>query len=309
MTAALKAEGSAPKPAAPPGPARATPKADALAREHGVSLEAVASAGVRGTIKESDVQRYLASRGADAGSPEMPAPTPASPVLPAAIASIVSDKGALTKHDIAVMQNLRASVNRVLFATVTADASLDAINAAVETYVAKGTLVTPFHFMLLALGRVLPRFPRLFTFVHESHFYQYDKIDVAIVVRTPDGRLFTPIVRALDTLGLGDIARQAQSLGMRAARNRLQADDLAGAAFTVSQVNAGVVQFTALPNNFQSAILAMTGQREIVRAKHGAPTVVPVTTLTLSYDHAVCDGHYAAEFLTALVAEMEAARV
>jgi pyruvate dehydrogenase E2 component (dihydrolipoamide acetyltransferase) len=308
MSAVLNAEATAPKKQPAPGPLRATPKAEALVREHGISLEAVAATGARGTIKESDVQRYMSSRSVGVVKPEMPAPSPASPVLPAAIASIALDKGPLTKHDIAVMQNLRASMNRVLLATVSADVGLEAINAAVEAYVTKGTLVTPFHCLLLALGRVLPRFPRLLRFVHDSHYYQYDRIDVALVVRTPDGRLFTPIVRALDTLGLDEIARQAQALGMRAARNKLQAEDLSGAAFTVSFVNAGVAQFTALPNNFQSAILAMTGQRQIVRAKAGAPAIVPVATLTLSYDHAVCDGHDAAEFLTALVAEMEAAQ-
>jgi pyruvate dehydrogenase E2 component (dihydrolipoamide acetyltransferase) len=298
---ALKDEAAAAGPGAPSPAVRATAKAEALARQHGVSLEAVAACGVRGTIKETDVQRFVSSQ-ATAGAPAPPA---ASRELPVALASIVTDQGALSKHDRAVADSLRASLDRVLLATVTADAALDRINAAVQQSVEGGTLATPFHCTLLALGRVLPRFPRLFTFVHDGRFYQYRHLDVAIVVRTPDGRLFAPVIRQLDTLGLADIARTAQALGMRAARNKLQAEELAGAAFTVSYVKASIGGFTALPNHYQSAILAMAGARDVVRAPDGVPAVVPVTTLTLSYDHALCDGYYAAEFLTALVAEME----
>src|ERR1700722_18388587 len=53
----------APAPAAADGTLKATPRAAARAAQAGVTLEAVAQSGVRGTIKESDVERFLAALG------------------------------------------------------------------------------------------------------------------------------------------------------------------------------------------------------------------------------------------------------
>jgi pyruvate/2-oxoglutarate dehydrogenase complex dihydrolipoamide acyltransferase (E2) component len=62
----------------------------------------------------------------------------------------------------------------------------------------------------------------------------------------------------------------------------------------VSQVPvSGTTRVVALPNLGQSAILG-------VSAEHG-----DVVTLTLSYDHALCDGVYAANFLRAVADALE----
>jgi pyruvate dehydrogenase E2 component (dihydrolipoamide acetyltransferase) len=83
-----------------------------------------------------------------------------------------------------------------------------------------------------------------------------------------------------------------------------------GAAFTVSHIAArGVTRFVALPHRFQSAILAVASGGEAVRLHDGQAVSASVATLTLSYDHVVCDGVYAADFLTRLIQEMEKAEL
>ena len=68
-----------------------------------------------------------------------------------------------------------------------------------------------------------------------------------------------------------------------------------------------VSRFTALPNLYQSAILAMTSQQErLVLDEDGKVTKDGYTSLTLSYDHVLVDATYGAEFLGALAKRLEA---
>jgi pyruvate/2-oxoglutarate dehydrogenase complex dihydrolipoamide acyltransferase (E2) component len=66
-----------------------------------------------------------------------------------------------------------------------------------------------------------------------------------------------------------------------------------------------VTRFVALPNRYQSAILAISGERPVAAIIDGNLAERPTATLTLSYDHQLCDGMYAADFLDTLVSEME----
>ena len=96
---------------------------------------------------------------------------------------------------------------------------------------------------------------------------------------------------------------------MRAMRGTAKADELEGAAFTISQVPVpGTTRVMALPSFGQSAILGVSAERIAVGWSDGGAVAQPTVTLTLSYDHALCDGVYAANFLAALVKDLESPR-
>src|SRR5262245_20133150 len=228
---------------------RATPKAEQLAARHGIALETIAAAGVHGTIKEADVQRFVVHGFVDAHA------------LPDALAAVTIDEGPVAAASLAVARNLRASVDRSLLATTSIDVNMDAVNRATADFVSRGLMVTPLHAILVTIGRVLPSFPKLLRFIHHDRWYRYSRLDVALVVRRPDGVLVTPVIRDVPSLGIADVARASHRLTLNAVRGQLAATDLTNAAFTVSHVNLPVTGFTALPNLFQSAILAVSGQR------------------------------------------------
>ena len=64
---------------------------------------------------------------------------------------------------------------------------------------------------------------------------------------------------------------------------------------------AGTTRVVALPSVGQSAILGVSAEHFVAAATHDGVTAKRVVTLTLSYDHALCDGVYAAEFLASVV--------
>ncbi len=277
------------------GAPRATPSARALAAEHGVGLEEVAALGVRGSIKESDVRRYLEHKGSGA-----------EPALPAGLLELVEDEGPLSRHERSVADNLRRSVDSLLLTSLDREVDLTRINAGLARARANKTMVSILHLAIAGLGRALPGYPRLRSFVEGGHVYAYRSVNVALVVRTPDGKLFTPVVREVDKLDLAATGKACLESTLAVNRGQLKPADLEGACFTVSHIaSSSVTRFVALPNRYQSAILAISGERTTVALVDGSLAERPVATLTLSYDHQLCDGMYAADFLDSLVSEME----
>lgn len=287
----LSARATADRPAAGTG---ATPKATALAIQHGLSLDQVRASGVRGTIKESDVRRFI-----DA----------ATRALPAGLAQYVVHEGALPVFDAAIAANLRRSTQGLILTSVDMDCRLSVAHEVIKEAQAAGRMVSVLHLVIAAVSRALPSFPRLTSFVWEGSLYRHTAIDVAFVVRAADGKLFTPVLRGVDQLSLADIAKASQAAALRAMRGSSKAEELEGAAFTISQVPVpGTTRVVALPSFGQSAILGVSAERTTVAWVDGAAAAQPTVTFTLSYDHALCDGVYAANFLAALVNDLESPR-
>jgi len=113
--------------------------------------------------------------------------------------------------------------------------------------------------------------------------------------------LQAPVVRQVDRKSLDEIARDCARLAKRAMRGKLDAADVGGACFTVSLIaTPNVASFVALPPPLQTAILALGATRQEIELTPAGPVARPVATATVTYDHALCDGVYVAEFCAAL---------
>jgi pyruvate/2-oxoglutarate dehydrogenase complex dihydrolipoamide acyltransferase (E2) component len=270
----------------------ATAKAKARAMELGVALEAVARDGVKGTIKESDVVRFAEAQRTGAVEPRL------DRELPPALARYVETSGAVSTFEAAVSASLRRSAAHAILASVDAECDLTAARARIDEALAAGRMTSLLHLVIVAVSRTLPRFPLLMSVVYGGGIYRYRGIDIAFVARTPDGRLYTPVIRSADRLTADEIAARAQAESVRVMRGSVRAEELEGACFTVSHIPVGTTsRVAALPNAGQSAILGVAAERLALAWANGAAVARPAVTLTLTYDHAVCDGLYAASFL------------
>jgi len=78
------------------------------------------------------------------------------------------------------------------------------------------------------------------------------------------------------------------------------------ASLTVSNLGgSGIESFAAVINPPESAILAVGKVMPVVKVVEGQVVVQNRVNLTLSVDHRVASGKYAAEFLGAIVQELE----
>ena len=135
-----------------------------------------------------------------------------------------------------------------------------------------------------------------------QHVFEYQSIDVAFIVKTFDDKIYSPVLRRVDTLGIDDIAKACQTLTLEANRQQLKSEHSGGACFTVSYIpNNVITRFVALSDRYQSAILSISGEHDVLKKVDNEIVNVPCTSLTLTYDHTILDGWHAAQFLTRLI--------
>jgi pyruvate dehydrogenase E2 component (dihydrolipoamide acetyltransferase) len=263
-------------------PTGATTKARALADARGVDLAAVRPSGA--TIKARDVARHLAEHGA--------------PDDGAALDPRLVRVGEASAHRRRVARDLRGAMQAGVFTTLAYRLDLRGCERMIAAELAHGRAASLLVTLLWGLGRALPAFPLLISRSDRGSIWRHRDLDIAFAARSTTGELFAPVVRGIDRLALDAIARECARLAKAVMRGKLDAKDQGGAAFTVSLIaTANVESFVALPSPAQTAILALAAPRREV-APDG--TACTVATATITYDHALCDGVYVAEFCAAL---------
>ena len=269
----------------------ATPKAQALAAARSIDLGTVRASG--DTIKERDVARHLADHGsvdgAIAGDPRL---------------TLVGEASA---HQRRVARDLRAASRAGLFTTLAYRLDLRGAERMIADALTHGRAMSLLAPLFHALGRTLPNFPSLLSVLDRDKLYRHREIDIAFAVRSPAGDLHAPVVRHVDRRDIADIALECARLAKSAMRGKLDAKDIGGACIAVSLIaTPNVEAFVGLPMPSQSAILAIGATRQEVELTAAGPVVRPVATVTVTYDHALCDGVYIAEFCTALDSALNA---
>jgi pyruvate dehydrogenase E2 component (dihydrolipoamide acetyltransferase) len=274
----------------------ASPAARRLARELGVDLTRVRGTGPGGRIVLSDVEAAAAEQRVErAAAPERreePGPSEAAgkrPERSMKIRRIVARK---------MVESWQSAPH--FFVTVAVDMT-DVIR------IRKDLRASINDFMLAAAARCLRDYPWVNSHWVEGQAVEQERINIAIAVATERG-LYNPVLRDCARLSLKEISRRAADLVERAHAGRLNAEDLEGGTFTISNMGMlGVESFTAIITPPQAAVLAVgTVRGEAVVDEKGEPGIAPLVRLTLSADHRILDGADAAEFLGAMKSYLEA---
>ncbi|MFZ2032784.1 MAG: dihydrolipoamide acetyltransferase family protein, partial [Candidatus Dormiibacterota bacterium] len=220
------------------------------------------------------------------------------------------DRVALTRVDRIAAERLTRSHREVPTATalVRADATrLMELRAELEPG-ATDAAVTPFAIILRLSVISLRKFPRL-----NAHFdtqanevVRFRPIHLGVAVQTDRG-LVVVVIRDAQGKSLPAIADELQRLATAARDGSIDAADLRGSTFTVSNFGAfGVDGGTAIINPPEAAILGVG--RIATRPWVVEDYVVPrsVVELSLVFDHRVADGGVAGGFIRHLADLVEA---
>jgi pyruvate dehydrogenase E2 component (dihydrolipoamide acetyltransferase) len=137
-----------------------------------------------------------------------------------------------------------------------------------------------------------------------------DAIHVGLAISVPGG-LVAPIVKDVNKKDIKQIARDGQALIEKARNNKLSPDDLEGGCITVSNLGAfGIENFIPIFVPGQCSILGIGKITDTCgpapaspdASRGGGPdndniAVRKLMSMTLSVDHKVTNGAYAAQFL------------
>jgi pyruvate dehydrogenase E2 component (dihydrolipoamide acetyltransferase) len=273
-------------------PARVSPKARRLAREHGINVALVRGTGSDGEILAEDILAHV----------NAPAPT-SGPAVSAA--------GALSQVGRLMAERTTQSWTSVphFFVTREIDASAlakvrEKFGPAIERE--RGVRLSHTDLLISAVAHALAKHPRMNATWTGSGVRLNPEINVGIAMAVEDG-VVTATIPAANTKKLGEIAVLRHELTERARAGKLRPADISGATFTIS--NLGMYQvdaFTAIIVAPQAAILAVGRIADRVVPVDGKPGIRPMITLTLSTDHRVADGARAALFLNDLASSIVA---
>lgn len=265
-----------PELAAAPTPASRSlsPRARRLADEKGVPLDEIQGSGPGGRIVEQDVMDFISSHNF---------------IFPSRLQQITAERMAQSFTTIPHFYlKVDVDASRLVQRREVLLPILEKDNGVQLTYT---------DLLVFVVARTLMQHPRLNASWEDGRIRVYPDINIGLAVEVEDG-LVVPVLKHADLKTIQEIALERQELVNRATQSRLRLNDLEGGTFTLSNLGMfGVVEFVAIINPPQSAILAVGRIGDRVIPENSQVVIKPYFCLTLSVDHRVLDGVLAAKFL------------
>jgi 2-oxoglutarate dehydrogenase E2 component (dihydrolipoamide succinyltransferase) len=322
---------SAPPPA-PPATGRAVefvmPAAQRLLEEHGLTAAEISASGPGGRLLKEDVLAYLGNRTAAAAAPRTsapgksaastsaraavapPAPAISPPPRRAAPSSLITDSPAHRSEEIKPLSMLRRTIAARLVEAQQTAALLTTFNEIdMQPVVAirhkykdqfaerHGVKLGFMSFFAKAAVEALRRFPAVNAEIRGDDVVYRHFHDIGIAIGGGKG-LVVPVLRNVELMSFADIERGISEFARQASENRLQASDLIGGTFTIT--NGGIygsLLSTPIVNPPQSGILGLHTIQDRPVAIDGNVVIRPMMYVALTYDHRIVDGREAVGFL------------
>jgi pyruvate dehydrogenase E2 component (dihydrolipoamide acetyltransferase) len=274
-----------PQPAAPVGRVMASPRAKKLAGELGVDLAAITGTGPAGKITEQDVKEAAASKPAK--------PTPAAPAEVKLGATVPLNR--LQKITAERMLRSKREIP-CFYLTVRADVT-DMVKLRAKLNETGDVKISYNDFIIKAVATGLEKYPIMTGQLEGQAIKLAQAINIGLAISVPDG-LVAPILKDVNKKDVKQIARDSQALVERARSNKLAPTDLEGGCITVTNLGAfGIDNFIPIVVPGQCSILGIGQITDTCVPDNGNILVRKLMNMTLSVDHKVANGAYAAQFL------------
>jgi 2-oxoisovalerate dehydrogenase E2 component (dihydrolipoyl transacylase) len=284
---------AAPAPAPAQQRPRATPPVRRYARDRGVDLTALVGTGRDGRITREDVDGALGDA--------QPAPAAARPPRDRT-SERIPVRG--TRRQIAAAMTASAfSIPHVTeFLTVDATRLMELRERLRALPAADGLKLTPLAVVAKALCVAVRSYPLMNSSWDEDAGDIVVKgwVNLGIATDTPTG-LLVPNIKDADTLGILELSRELTRLTALARERKAAPADLTGGTITITNVGGfGVETGTPIINKPECAILATGLIAPRPWVVDGQLAVRQLMTTSVSFDHRIVDGAYAAQFLAHL---------
>jgi len=316
---------SAASPAALKAPRVSSPLVRRLAREHSIALRELSGSGPDGMILRADVQAAInASSKQESPAAADPSRTtddpgassraaPSSGSAPGSTKAVTP--GGLEVRERVPMSGMRKAVATTLSrsrreipeATVWQDVDMTevlALRARLKEQAAKDGVAAPSLLALLSRFVLagLARYPDLATRLEvgedgSQEIVHFDGVNLGFAAQTPAG-LVVPVIRHAERLSARGLHTEIDRLVRESREGSISGRELTGGTFTVNNYGVfGSDGATPIINHPEVGILGIGRILDRPWAVNGELAVRKVATLTIAFDHRVCDGGTAGGFL------------
>jgi len=291
--------------------------------ENGISESEVTGSGAGGRITREDALRVVESRRATtATAPPAPtsAPAPSAPATPVASVpsappvSMASFRRAgdqlvpfsnMRRRTAEHMVRSKATSPHAFIANEVDFEAVERVRTAWgERFKAEeGFTLTYLPFVARAAVEALRDFPLLNASVVDEALLVHSEVNLGIAVDLAHEGLIVPVIHRAEEVTLRGVARRIRDLAERARSRQLNADDIAGGTFSITNDGPFGTYFTVpIINQPQVAILATDGiarRPVVVTHPDGSESIAIHSTgiVGVSWDHRAVDGAYVSLFL------------
>ena len=281
----------------------ASPAAEKIMKENGITANQVSGSGKDGRITKEDAQKAAASTSTSTPVPatkvEIPTPTPVA--SPSSFRRTTSRKK-MSRMRRTIASRLVSAKNNTAMLTTFNEVDLTNLMALrkkyQERFVAKyGVKLGYMSLFAKACAKTLMEMPDVNAQIEGNEIIHHDYADISIAISTPTG-LVVPPVHNVESLGFHEIELKIKELAGKARSGKLTLDEMKGGTFAIT--NGGIfgsMMSTPILNEPQSAILGMHTIQQRPMAVDGEVKIRPMMYLALSYDHRVIDGSTSVTFL------------
>ena len=281
---------------------KASPAANKILAEKGMSADGMTGSGRDGRVTKADAMAADAKSG---GASASAAPVPA---MGASLDGRPEQRVPMSRLRARVAERLLQSQQENAILTTFNEVNMQGVIDLRNRYKDKfekehGVKLGFMSFFVKAAVAALKRYPVVNASVDGKDIIYHGYFDIGIAVGSPRG-LVVPILRNADQMTIADVEKTIADFGKRAADGKLGIEEMTGGTFSIS--NGGVfgsMLSTPIINPPQSAILGIHATKERAVVENGQVVVRPMNYLALSYDHRIIDGR---EAVLALVAMKEA---
>ena len=285
----------------------ASPLAKKMAEDKGIDLADVSGSGENGRIVKKDIENF---KGAEKKPVEAKKETAeettaaAQPYVPAGEESFEERKNSQMRKTIAKRLGESKFTAPHYYLTIEVDmanamASRKHINEMPDTKVSFNDMV------IKASAMALRKHPQVNSQWTGDTMKIAKHIHMGVAVAVEEG-LVVPVLKFADQMSLTQIGGNVKDLAGKARNKKIQPSDMEGSTFTVSNLGMfGIVEFTSIINQPNSAILSVGTIVEKPVVRNGEIVVGNTMNLTLACDHRTVDGATGAAFLQTLKTYLE----
>lgn len=315
---------------------KASPAAKQLAEKLTIDLSQVKASGPGGRILESDIHRYIETRG--------PTPTESTRLKASPLARRLAKEfgldlasiggsgpdGRIVRDDVLqassetsvqeiptqpttvqvvefsgirkiiadrMTMSVQTNASVTLHTEVDATALVELRELFADRLQEQGVKLTYTDLLLKIIANTLQKHPRLNATLTEKGIQLLPDINIGVAVALEDG-LVVPVIRNVDKIGLAAISEQVKTAAEKARNNQLTPGELQGGTFTMTNLgNFGIDAFTPIINPPECAILGVGRILKKPIVHNDEVVIRSMLTLSLTFDHRVVDGAPAAQFL------------
>jgi pyruvate dehydrogenase E2 component (dihydrolipoamide acetyltransferase) len=288
----------------------ASPLAKQIAKEKGISLNHVRGSGENGRIVKSDVENFKVENqiSKDESQPStinhQPSTSNVQPFVPAGQKLVTTSANSQMRKTIARRLGESKFTAPHYYLTIELDmdnaiASRNTINSLPDTKVSFNDMIVK------ACAMALKKHPQVNSQWTEAETILNHHVNIGVAVAVEDG-LLVPVLPFTDQMSLTQISASVKDLAGKAKSKKLSPAEMEGSTFAISNLGAyGIIEFTSIINQPNSAILSIGAIVERPVVKNSQIVVGNIMKVTLACDHRTVDGATGALFLQTLKSYLE----